>query len=45
MALLAKHGVTEFVECGPGNVLKGLAKKNTPRIPTLAVLDVLSGRG
>ena len=45
MALLAKHGVTEFVECGPGSVLKGLAKKNTPQIPTLAVLDVLSGSG
>ena len=45
MALLAKHGVTEFVECGPGNVLKGLAKKNTPKIPTLAVLDVLSFNG
>ena len=45
MTLLAKHGVTEFIECGPGNVLKGLAKKNTPQIPTLAVLDVLSGSG
>ena len=45
MALLAKQGVTEFVECGPGNVLKGLAKKNTPQIPTLAVLDVLNGNG
>ena len=45
MALLAEHGVTEFVECGPGNVLKGLAKKNTPQIPTLAVLDVLSCNG
>ena len=45
MALLAKNGVTEFVECGPGNVLKGLAKKNAPQIPTLAVLDLLSGSG
>ena len=45
MAFLAKRGVTEFIECGPGNVLKGLAKKNTPQIPTLAVLDVLSGSG
>ena len=45
MTLLAKHGVTEFVECGPGNVLKGLAKKNTPQIPTLSVLDFLCGNG
>ena len=45
MTLLAKHGVTEFVECGPGNVLKGLAKKNTPQIPALSVLDLLCGNG
>jgi [acyl-carrier-protein] S-malonyltransferase len=36
---LASHGVTRIVECGPGKVLAGLAKRISKDTETLAVTD------
>jgi [acyl-carrier-protein] S-malonyltransferase len=35
--LLAREGVTTFVELGPGSVLSGLVKKTVPGVRTLSV--------
>lgn len=35
---LEKHGIEEFIECGPGKVLAGLNKRMTS-IPTLSIQD------
>lgn len=34
---LVRSGATLFVECGPGSVLTGLAKRNAPSVRTVAV--------
>lgn len=40
MQLLAKEGVEQCYEVGPGKVLKGLAKRNKPSIPVTSVGSV-----
>jgi [acyl-carrier-protein] S-malonyltransferase len=35
----AAHGVTQIVECGPGNVLAGLARRIDDRLATFALTD------
>lgn len=42
MRFLANHGVVHVVECGPGKVLAGLAKRNDERLTPWAVVDVAS---
>ena len=36
---LAAHGVTRIVECGPGKVLAGLARRIDDRLEALALID------
>jgi [acyl-carrier-protein] S-malonyltransferase len=36
---LAAHGVTHVVECGPGKVLAGLAKRIKPELQVLNIAD------
>jgi [acyl-carrier-protein] S-malonyltransferase len=35
----ASHGVTQVVECGPGKVLAGLARRIDERLATFALTD------
>jgi len=36
---LAAHGVSRIVECGPGKVLTGLAKRIAPEVAGVALQD------
>ena len=40
--VMAKQGVTQVVECGPGKVLAGLAKRINDQVTGLAVFDEAS---
>jgi [acyl-carrier-protein] S-malonyltransferase len=39
---MANHGVTQVIECGPGKVLAGLAKRINDQVTGLAVFDEAS---
>jgi [acyl-carrier-protein] S-malonyltransferase len=39
MRAFAADGVTHIVECGPGGVLTGLAKRTVPEVPVLPTND------
>ena len=40
--VMANHGVTQVIECGPGKVLAGLAKRINDQVTGLAVFDEAS---
>jgi [acyl-carrier-protein] S-malonyltransferase len=41
MGRLSQYGVQSAVECGPGNVLTGLARRMEPSMPTQSFFDAL----